>query len=317
MPPKKRQTVALEKTEDGRILHRFRQSTVGTLEQCLEKGRLQITNQLPRIESDATAVGTSVHEGIEVCLQDLRDEGSPANLDVIQEIAHQAFDELSAAENFQWKQLSSDDEAYAAIDRCLAGWYEEILPRLNPVAMEIPFENVVVYEDDNRVITIEGTMDYLDRVYGVGDWKTGNQKYKAWEKDRWNIQATVYLYAALKLGLIEGTEFPFTFYVMLKKGPDLTQQVKITRNFADFSWLSMKLKSYALLFESRITEWPRNDTSALCSPKWCEAWTECKGHAFAYPDAWPDNRTALALERLQYPIRLDNVISINTNGGAS
>lgn len=317
MPPKQRQTVALSKTEDGRILHRFRQSTVGTLEQCLEKGRLQVTNQLPRVESDATAVGTSVHEGIEVCLQDLRDDEIATNLDVIQEIAHQTFDELSEAEHFEWKQLSSAAEAHETIDRCLEGWYREILPNLTPVAMEIPFENIVVYEDDKRVITIEGTMDYLDRTRGLGDWKTANQKYKAWEKDRWNIQATVYLYAALKLGLINGTELPFTFYVMLKKGSEVTQEVKVTRNLADFSWLAMKLKSYALLFESKITEWPRNDTSALCSPKWCEAWTDCKGHGFAYPETWPDNRTALELERLQYPIRLDNVISINTNGGAS
>ena len=81
---------------------------------------------------------------------------------------------------------------------------------------------------------------------------------------------------------------------MLKQGKDLTQQVTVTRNAADWRWLEMKLRSFALLAESKLPEWPRMDSHALCSPKWCENWFDCKGKSLHDPANWPDVRVPAA-----------------------
>jgi hypothetical protein len=143
------------------------------------------------------------------------------------------------------------------------------------------------YEDQDRVIELSGAIDYVDLI--PRDWKTSGSGmgYEKWELQRWNIQATVYTWAAMMLGLVDPVphstgehQFPFEFVVM---GGKAVKRVTITRTEADWSWLQDKVIRLAKLIESGLDPWPVNDNHALCSPKWCPAWDDCKGsHGIEY-----------------------------------
>lgn len=271
--------------DDGRWQHTYRQSTLGELDDCMEKGRLTINGELDRWETDAASMGTAMHEGIEANLGDMM-LGDDMSLGITTEIAQQTFSEQMALPNFKWIQ-TDETKARVIVSRVVRTWYENMRPDLTPEALEIPFHGLVIYEDEHRVIRINGTMDYLDSVMGLGDWKTSNRKWDAWEKERWSIQATVYTLASRLLGIehAQGDYVPFTYYVMLKDGKLPFQRIKVVRHAGDWRWLVDKCVAISKLIEADLDVWPKNDNHALCSPKWCPAWSSCKGSH--YTEDWP------------------------------
>jgi hypothetical protein len=113
------------------------------------------------------------------------------------------------------------------------------------------------------------------------------QQYKKWEKQRWAVQPTVYLWAAAHSGIIfpdEKDVFNFNFKVLERKMRDVTiQTVPVTRTMSNFVWLERLCQNIAIQMEVGIDrEWALNDHSALCGPKWCSFWSQCKGQ---YVDA--------------------------------
>jgi hypothetical protein len=114
---------------------------------------------------------------------------------------------------------------------------------------------------------------------------------KAWEKERWAIQPTVYTYALHHLGYLEGDgPWPFTYFAFAKDGRNYElQELTVYRHQGDFAWLIDKCLSHAQLVEAQLTTWPKNDNHALCSPTWCPAWSVCKGRF--YTEDWPKKPT--------------------------
>lgn len=278
--------VEVEEAPDGRLIHRFRQSTLGDLDECPERGRLVLTNQMPRIETDAAAVGTAVHAGIELMIDGQKFEHS---LDM----ANATFDVIAASENFEWKKYS-DRQVFPMIRNCLRSFESEVLPDLNPIATEISFEDVFLWEDAERVILLNGTIDYFDAISGPWDWKTtgDGRKYQAgfggeaWKLDRWNIQGPTYTKALVELGFLDSDgPWDFTFGAFsLPAGQFQSHTIRITAGHHD--WLAAKCVAWAQMVESELSSWPMTDNQALCSPKWCPAWAQCKGRFFA-DVAWP------------------------------
>jgi hypothetical protein len=277
----------LVRLDDGRYEHTFRQSTLSELDLCMEKGRLQLHGQLQRVETDATAIGTAMHAAIEAALEERLYDGTTMNVNVGHEIAQLTFTDLMALPEFRWVQT---DEAGARhiIRRIVGAWWEHVHPQCAPQEMEVGFKGLIIHEDNQRVIRLNGTIDYVDERIGLVDWKSANQEYKQWEKQRWAIQPTVYTWAAVQLGLVPDTlKVPFTFVVMNKKGRTPVDWINVDRHQGDWDWLARKTVSIATLLEAELPEWPRNDNHALCSPKWCPAWDSCKGAH--YEDGWPKN----------------------------
>lgn len=287
--PVKRGGIKFEVDDDGRNVFTFRQSTLSELDECSERGRLVLTGQMPRIETDAACLGTAVHYGIEGML------GEFWSTDYAVQHAQVHFDLLSVADNFEWVKYGprGRDLIHTAIDRCVRTFAKEVLPKLNPIAIEIPFERVFLYEDDERVIYLNGTIDYFDAYLGGIDWKTSGdtRKYQAgfggeaWKLDRWNIQSSVYTLALVELGFLDPEgPWPFTFAAFTVPS-GVYQEHTVARTVGDHDWLRAKCVAWAKLIEAEVSTWPMTDNQALCSPKWCPAWGQCKGKHV--DESWP------------------------------
>jgi hypothetical protein len=250
----------------SKIVHTFRQSWLKTAAICPERARRELDGTMPHRETDAAAVGTAVHAGIEAHLEGL----APEYADAL-EVAQNTFAEIEQHPDFIWAKYSHNT-AQSLIDTFLAQWWP-YAGNFVPLETEKHF-NVLLHEDDKREIRLSGTIDLVDENIGLADWKTsGRGAYEKWEYERWAVQPTVYTYAEYAESGKEGP-FPFTYFVMHKKG---LQQFTVWRDASDWAWLRQQAVGYARLIEAGIPEWPLADNHALCSAKWCPAWYLCKG----------------------------------------
>jgi hypothetical protein len=224
---------------------------------------------MPAFESDAAAIGTSVHAAIEVALQERQSEHGDLTIDDAFYIATQEMKQLIADPAFVWVKYTPE-KADELIGSHLTQWYEQFYPYAEPIWTEQKFK-IKLVEDDEREIYLSGTADYMDNQIGLVDWKTSSRDYKEWEYRRWAIQPTVYCTAF---------EQPqFTYFVMKPPSQQIpgAQQFTVERDSSHAAWLRQQLKNLALQIESGIAPWPLNDQHALCSDKWCPIFQGCKG----------------------------------------
>lgn len=278
------------------IEHTFRQSTLGDLDICAERGRLTLTGNMPHDNKDASSVGTAVHSGIEYGLHEIKDGRACPQVGELVSVAHRHWEELQEAPNFQRVKYKRAGSAEEFIRNAVTVWHTHVMPHMRPIAIEHSFNDVLLYEDDERTIYLSGTIDLVDERWGCVDWKTSGDERRyaegfggqAWEKKRWAIQPTVYTYAAAHLGLIpEARMHPFTYFVFVRQAQNQAslQELRVERHAGDWEWLKQKTLGLALLWEADLPEWPKNDNHALCSETWCPAWSQCKGSNYA--QGWP------------------------------
>jgi hypothetical protein len=258
--------------DDGRTLIVPSQSWLNTAMNCPEQARMEMLGVLPRVETDATAIGTAMHAGIEAVLRD----GLNPEDGVQHAIAE--FTRLTELDEFRWVQIKTMDTAVATVQRVFWSWANEILPQLpDTIAIEHKFDEVL-YENDSLQVRLQGAIDFIGEDYNgnpcVWDWKTANRPYEAWEKERWAIQPTVYTYALSKM--YGGDNYEFTYAICLKSRQD-TQLVTVTRHSGHWDWMREQIASVVHLVQADLPRWPLRDQSALCSPKWCSNWDNCKG----------------------------------------
>lgn len=293
--PETRANITVDRDPDGRIVHTFRQSTLGELDICAERGRFTMTGEMPSVETDAANLGTAVHAGIEEGLRDLMNGDQPS-LSVCQEIAMLEFSDMIEHPDFRWVKYHPNGKAARKfITSALDLWFTDVLPDMKPTHVELPFGPLVLHEDEHRVIQVTGTIDVVDAAMGAGDWKTAgdSRKYqggfggKAWEIERWAIQPTVYTWALVKMGILpQRGPWPFTFWAFHMDGDEAgLNKLEVERHRGDHDWLVDKCMSIVPLVEAEVTPWPRSDNHALCSEKWCPAWSQCKGDN--YDVGWP------------------------------
>lgn len=275
---------ALEQVDDGRWHHRFGASWLKTTDLCLERARLEGHHLMPRVESDAANVGTAVHAVIETNL-DLWVDGDALSWSDSIELFNHEFSTLMLDPDFQFIKYT-ERSARTFGERCTGAFYEHVLPTLpqqgrNETKFVLPF-----VEDDDRVIELSGAIDRIDEI--IRDWKTnGSRKYEEWEYKRWGLQPTVYTWAALALGLVDfpvvnagdvdgpiDGPIPFEYVVMSASG---VQRFTVYRGKPEWDFLKAKCVRIAKLIEAELDEWPLQDNHALCSPRWCPAWSACKG----------------------------------------
>lgn len=291
---------------DGRWHHTIRQSTISSLTVCPERARLEIAGLTPRIETDATAAGTALHAAIETAWVHLMATGNYLSVRKIQKVAADKLTELSAADNYREVSHTTDWLHTFLANACVA--FDQVVYRAFwPDLVEHSFDQLVIHEDDERIIDLSGTIDIVTDQ-GPLDWKTAGDpsKYsagrggKAWELDRWDTQSSVYTWACVQLGLLDpdAESWPFTWVAFPKQGKQLVQVHRTTRTAGDHAFLKRRLLSWVPLFEANLPQWPLNDQSALCSPKWCPVWDTCKG-ADVGP-VWPVKGKDLVLEPLGF-----------------
>lgn len=265
----------------GKTEYVFSQSWLNTFMLCPEQARLEMLGELPRKESDATAIGDSLHTAIEMVLnEEVRpDEGV--------DVAIARLEELMALENFQFVQIKTPETAIRTLENVWWTWHDEIMPELPETKyVEMPFQ-AQLWQDDTTIVKLGGSMDFVDENCHIWDWKTANRPYDQWQVDRYKIQPTAYT-----LGLLlslESKEMPADFdpdkinfhYAVVLKGNQKGHSIySTTRGPAEWTWLTEQIKSIVALIEADLPRWPLVDQHALCSPKWCTNWANCKGAAF-------------------------------------
>lgn len=276
---------------DGRTNYKFHQSWLGDTDLCLERARKGLMGEMLDPPSDATAAGTAMHAGAEHALIVVRDGGWTPSVDDLIDVAQATFTELISDPTFLWKKRKARG-ARNYITLAVEMFYEQILPKLDPWHVELSFGPYVFYEDDRIVIELGGTIDYVDRRWGLMDWKTGaahSWAGKDWEKSRWAIQPTVYTWAWFQWLIENGfaePEMPMPFRFVVMRDDGAVQKVLVQRRSEDWVWLERKVLAIVAQIERDLVgPWPLNDQHALCSEKWCPAWHECKGAAVH--TSWP------------------------------
>jgi hypothetical protein len=254
----------IDVTADGYV---FSQSWLGTYFNCPEQARLEMVGEMPRIESDATAMGSACHSGIELVL------GGGTISDGLA-ACHAKFEELEALPEFNWVQVKTRDTAQRMITKLFTSWVDHILPQLPAVdAVELKFQLPL-----GPRMWLKGAIDCVDEHGTVWDWKTAGRPYEPWEKERWAIQPTAYTQAVANLGTYEPRDnWEFTYAVMLKSGRDPVQLVNVTRHQGHWDWLAKQCQSIVALIEADLPVWPLRDQHVLCSAKFCSVWAQCKG----------------------------------------
>lgn len=247
-----------------RWVHRVRQSTLGDLTLCAERTRYNAYGLVPRVETDSTAIGTSLHRAIEVFLAHGRDE------DEAFFAGGEMFDSLLPS--ILWTSYTEQtalDYYRHAYDRFL----ELVVPALGASQQcEVEFE-FPLYEDDDRVIVGTGTIDCVDSQHGLLDWKTGKRKYSQNEKQRSSVQASMYTLAAHTLGFGDHTQFTFVVFPL---GARDVQWVTVQRAPSDWRFLEKVALQYCQMVERQLDAWPMNDNGWHCSERWCQAYDRCK-----------------------------------------
>jgi hypothetical protein len=261
--------------EDNKRIY-VRQSWLGDTLMCMQRGKFQITHPEFRSGSDATIMGTAVHTAIERVLV-----GDVAP-DRIAEVAQDSLEALMEEDN--WKQTNIKPETMMPHTGLMAEtWVRDIMPHVTfggeiEYKFKVPTPASVQVGNDLYEIWFEGTMDYLSPDGVLWDWKTSSRKYSQSEKQKQNVQSSVYAYAAV---FNELSHFPvtFNFGVMTRANNSQGQIVPVQRTEAHGQWI---VKQTASIVQSamrigRESNWPINDQHFLCSESWCSWWSICKG----------------------------------------
>lgn len=272
---------------DGRWKHTFRQSSINTADQCLERFRRDTLGLMPPSETDAASLGTAMHAAIELCLQHIINGDPAPDQELLTDAYQVAFTHQMGLPGFRFVKYN-EERCRTLGARLVRHWYQEVLPSLDPLKIEWEFDELL-HEDDDRQIWMSGTIDCLDRHDPLIDWKSsgsgtkgGSQRadgsivqpkgpYKEWEYRRWAIQPTVYTWAANQHGYPSDT---FTYVVMYEHG---VQRFTVERGPEHWAWMREKVLGLAHLVEAELPRFPVCDSHALCSQRWCPAWSDCKG----------------------------------------
>jgi len=264
--------------EDDRII--LRQSWLGSLAMCPERARQDMLGISKSTESTSTMIGSAVHHGIEMCLQSFIDTGEHTSRD--QTIADSlSYWNDNGHEIVRWNH-KNEEECLEIIELNSAVWWDEVRSDLFPRSVEHKFEIPLVV-DHKPEIWLHGTIDLLQHHPApIVDWKNpGRKPHDDWEKKRWSVQAAAYTFAVASMidgGINEPMQFEF---VHLVKG-------KVYKNLvecgpADWASLVALARSAGTLITADLPVWPLQMSGWHCSPKWCGAWSTCRGR-FAGPD---------------------------------
>ncbi len=263
----------------------FRQSGLDTYSLCPERARIKwFESDRPDPNSDATVTGTSLHVGVEANLLHRKAYGIALSTAEMQDIAVAEYERIEAEEGLVYMKGTKND-AVAFLINGIKAWRDYVEPYVvvdAEMLIEHKFDMLLGYWiDKNGVeweIRLEGKIDTIDRNR-VWDWKTAGQPYKQWERQRWAIQPTVYCEAAVSEGLLT---YPVKFSygaVRKLKTKEYAEIVDVQRTQKHVHWLWTQVQSLLDLWDKLgpDTTWPLVDSHALCSPKWCPFWDECKG----------------------------------------
>lgn len=252
-----------------------RQSWLNDVMLCPERARLGVQFPQWRRGSTATMIGTAIHHGIEMVLKNPDVEFSQ-----MAQVIHARYGELVLEPHKE--QGVDPQDVPTFLDNMAAGFFTEILPHvqrggLTEWRFAVPLNLVA---PNGWAVWLEGTADYVSPDGVIWDWKTSGRAYSERDKQSQAIQPTVYALAAHRSGLLpDGNNVDFRYGVMLRQKSVKTQIVRVHRNMEHMRWLESQV-ARVVNMAMRLgmdSAWLMNDQNNLCSAKWCDYWSICKG----------------------------------------
>jgi hypothetical protein len=189
--------------------------------------------------------------------------------------------EYEMLEHTNYKKTNIDpDKIPAYLESMSLAFYDGILPHVEQGGkVEHKFSSSLGFTINGYAVYVEGTMDYVSPSGVIWDWKTASRQYNIKEKQKSNIQASVYADACVSLGLSPNYPVDFRFGVMVRQEKPKSQIVSIVRTEAHGQWLRQYIRGAVntAMNNGYENNWIMNDSSALCSESWCSYWSICKG----------------------------------------
>lgn len=262
---------------------------------CLEHLRMATVAVGPRTETDAATVGTLLHATIEEELKN----GFFADENECVEWAAAAYvlllEEYQAGDaTYVMSTFKDHTAAITSLANLARSWYRsdlrtDLLTDDNKEVewfFDLPFGEFEVKKHGRKSeiipVRLAGMADLVWRNR-VDDFKSASSEYKQWECQRWGRQPDVYTWAAAESGLIvpdKNDEYHFNFQVFVRRAvPVGVQTVPVVRTSNHWAWLRTIVGNVVNLAYNMGLDrpWPLDDQHVLCSPKWCEFWSQCKG----------------------------------------
>jgi hypothetical protein len=264
-------SVPSHQSPDGRWHHTFSASWLKDYATCPEKARRRYFNITAWHANSYTALGSAVHAGIEAALEPLVNGevdplGSAPAFGALVTSLKTAANEPGYTGSMEYAEML--DLANVALEK----FFDHTFPHMQPLVVEEKFD-LPFYEDAFRSIRLRGAIDCVDRNLGIIDWKTAGSPHKVWEKERYEVQPTVYVWAWNKM---HATNIDHMRYVVFVHNKGV-QEYTVAPKEGAVDWLAFKALGAARHVESGLPVWATNDSGWWCSAKWCAAYEDCKG----------------------------------------
>lgn len=248
----------------------YSQSWIRSYLTCPESARREMVDPASMYEdTDATLIGTALHTYAEARF-------GGASIADAQGALESAIESGWHGPSFRAVQVQNIDTAIRHATACARSWETELYPQLVPAYVEYEFDTYMFHYGDYEV-RLKGAVDMIEPWWTVWDWKSAGRAYEAWEYQRWAIQPTAYGYGVHH---VLGAPLPLTFnYAVFVKPHGTMQVVEVQRDAGHLAWFEKQVLSITrqVMTMEGQPEWPMNDQHALCSEKWCKAWSQCKG----------------------------------------
>jgi len=216
----------------------------------------------------AASVGTACHEGAAAALVHKRDnEGAGLSA---KEAADIAVAKLESVQNETvWDEpfVSAKDE----IPGLMKVYVKDIAPQIDPLHIEQPVE----YSFGDRLFTLKGRLDCVERWGTVRDTKTSGKTWGQGRIEESGVQGTIYTLDDLE----NPSLFTYDIIVRLKK-PRYQQidkvitvaQKRAMLQLIDYAWIrAQQIRS------QEVTPLPTGHATILCSHRWCGYAEPCFG----------------------------------------
>ena len=264
----------------------IRQSTLGDMDICQRRAQYNVAGFMPRTSSEAAVIGTGYHAGLEAYYLDrivdpAIDRPSGEMIQCYIEAAHVGLDEeLRKLTGFEWD--TTEAEARALMTRMVATYFEgcpgdqggyQWPNTFTVLAVEHTFEH-----EFQPGWTASGTVDLVlqrqtDGFLILDDHKTSGKMWSERKADpRENNQAAWYaLWVQEDFPDHPGLE---SWFSVMRRDSGKFRRFKSEIRQAHLDAVVDKATSVAGLLDSGF-DLPPNQTSNLCSAKYCDAWTLC------------------------------------------
>jgi CRISPR/Cas system-associated exonuclease Cas4 (RecB family) len=249
----------------------YHQSMINMFQKCPKQYMFRYLEGIKTPPSGALAVGGAVDAGSTRNYIQKVETGVDMPLAEVLEVASTDFD--IRAKETEWKDEDPGEQKDLTI-KLLTAHHEQIAPTVDPATVQ---ENFVIETDAGY--DLGGTIDLTTKDDLVIDTKTSGKRYDA---DAVNLSNQPVLYDYAYEALHGKKPRGFRFDVLVKTKSVTIQQVEGQVSDEARLFLFDAIDNMDRAISAGIFM-PADESSWVCSKKWCGYWDRCKGKSLKKP----------------------------------